>query len=33
MTAGEPIHIQFDDARELVTLREQVREAIAKLCS
>ncbi len=33
MTVGKPIHIKFDDARELVTLREQVREAIAKLCS
>ena len=33
MTVGEPIHIKSNDARELVTLREQVREEIAKLCS
>ncbi len=30
---GEPIVTQINDARELVVLREQVREAIAKLCS
>jgi len=33
ITAGEPMVPQIDDARELVVLREQVREAIAKLCS
>jgi acyl carrier protein len=33
IAVGEPIYIQINDARELVVLREQVREAIAKLCS
>jgi 1-acyl-sn-glycerol-3-phosphate acyltransferase len=33
ITVGEPIGLQIDDARELVVLREQIREAIAKLCS
>ena len=32
ITLGEPIVSQVADARELVVLREQVREAIAKLC-
>jgi acyl carrier protein len=33
ITVGEPIYIQINDVRELAVLREQVREAIAKLCS
>jgi len=33
ITVGEPMVPQRSDARELVVLREQVREAIAKLCS
>ena len=33
ITVGEPIYIQINDVRELAALREQVREAIAKLCS
>jgi fatty-acyl-CoA synthase len=33
ITAGEPIYIQINDVRELAVLREQVRDAIAKLCS
>jgi acyl carrier protein len=33
ITVGEPIYIQINDVRELTVLREQVREAIARLCS
>ena len=33
ITVGEPIYIQINDVRELAVLREQVREAIAKLCA
>ena len=33
IAVGEPIYIQINDVRELAVLREQVREAIAKLCS
>jgi hypothetical protein len=33
VAVGEPLHPQTGDARELVALREQIREAIAKLCS
>jgi len=32
ITVGEPVAPQSDDARELVVLRERIREAIAKLC-
>jgi 1-acyl-sn-glycerol-3-phosphate acyltransferase len=33
ITVGEPIVFQINDARELVLVREQIRAAIAKLCS
>jgi 1-acyl-sn-glycerol-3-phosphate acyltransferase len=33
IAVGEPIHIQMKDVRELAALREQVREAIARLCA
>ncbi|HEX5411290.1 MAG TPA: AMP-binding protein [Terriglobia bacterium] len=33
VAVGEPIYIQLNDVRELAVLREQVREAIARLCA
>ena len=33
ITVGVPVVTQINDARDLVVLREQVRDAIAKLCS
>ncbi|TAM83958.1 MAG: hypothetical protein EPN47_03890 [Acidobacteria bacterium] len=33
IAVGEPISIQINDVRELAVLREQVREAIARLCA
>lgn len=33
IAVGQPIYIQMNDVRELATLREQVREAIARLCA
>ncbi|HET9178440.1 MAG TPA: AMP-binding protein [Terriglobia bacterium] len=33
IAVGGPLYIQMNDVRELATLREQVREAIARLCA